>query len=59
MQQTIKLVCDMLIDHLAKFYAAEVDDDDCGSDDCVSVNMACVKFSMEQIHLACSSSYRR
>jgi hypothetical protein len=51
----------MLIDHLNKFDAAEVDDkdDDIGCDDSVSVNVACVKFCMEQLRLACTSLYRR
>jgi hypothetical protein len=34
-------------------------DDNCGSDDCVSVNIEFVKFCMEQLRLACSSPYQR
>lgn len=49
LQQTIKLAFDMLNDQVDRLDVTEVDDndDDCGSDDCVSVNIACVKFCLE------------
>jgi hypothetical protein len=51
----------MLSGQVDRLDVSEVDDndDDCGNDDCVSVNIACVKFGMEQLRLACSSPYRR